>query len=182
MRLSALFALLIGLAVAQAHAGESTVDRERMFNHELRLLHSDDTVNLRDAYDGVPLLVVNTASRCGFTGQFAGLEELYQAYRDRGLRVVGFPSNDFRQEVDDEAETAQVCRVNYGVTFDMFAPISVRGDQAHPLFQEIARQSEEPRWNFHKYVVDRDGQVVGAFPSRVTPDSRELRQAIEGVL
>ena len=182
MRIHIAVVLATCLLAGQAASGGSTVDTEEMFNHELRLLHSEEVVNLQQAYAGQPLLVVNTASHCGFTGQFSGLEALHQRYHDDGLRVVGFPSNDFRQEADDEAETAEVCRVNYGVTFDMFSPVRVRGEEAHPLFRELARQSEEPGWNFHKYVIDRGGRVVGAFPSRVTPDDDRLLEAIESVL
>jgi glutathione peroxidase len=164
-------------AVAAGPAGEAP-----MFDHELRRLHSDVVVNLRERFAGQPMLVVNTASHCGYTGQFSGLEALHRRYRERGLKVVGFASDDFRQEAKDEAEAAKVCFVNYGVSFDMFAPIRVSGAQAHPFFRELARQSEAPRWNFHKYVIDRHGRVVAAFPSRVEPDAPELAAAIEGVL
>lgn len=96
--------------------------------------------------------------------------------------MVGFPSNDFRQEAADEESTAQVCFVNYGVSFAMFAPISVRGADAHPIFRELARQSHAPRWNFYKYVVDSSGKVVDVFPSLTTPDSPRLQRAIESIL
>lgn len=172
-------ALVVALPQATVAADDTVA---QLFDHDLRRLHSNEVVNLREQFAGHPLLVVNTASHCGFTGQFEGLEALHQQYRDAGLKVVGFPSNDFRQEAADESKTAEVCFVNYGVTFDMFTPISVRGSDAHPIFREIARQSEAPRWNFHKYVVDRDGRVVAAFPSRVAPDAAELRAAIERVL
>nr|WP_246265163.1 glutathione peroxidase [Aromatoleum diolicum] len=151
-------------------------------DHSMRRLHSDEVLNLRQRYAGSPLLVVNTASHCGYTGQFKGLETLHRQYKDRGLKVVGFPSNDFRQEAAEEAEAAKVCFVNYGVSFDMFAPISVRGKDAHPVFRELARQSEAPRWNFHKYVIDSHGRVVATFPSQVEPDAPEVRAAIERAL
>lgn len=153
-----------------------------LYDHELRRLHSSETVNLREHLAGQPLLIVNTASHCGFTGQFSGLEQLHQTYAEAGLRVVGFPSNDFRQEAADEADTAAVCFVNYGVSFDMFAPISVRGADAHPIFRELARQSQAPRWNFYKYLVNRDGEVVQVFSSMTSPDSDRLRNAIERLL
>ncbi|HRQ57007.1 MAG TPA: glutathione peroxidase [Azoarcus taiwanensis] len=173
-------ALLIAAPVATAGADQP--DTSALFDHELRRLHSPEIVNLRERLAGQPLLVINTASHCGYTGQFGGLEELHQRYRDAGLKVVGFPSNDFNQESDDEAVTARVCFENFGVSFDMFAPVGVRGEDAHPIFRELARQSEAPRWNFHKYVVDRDGRVVAHFPSRVGPNSRDLQRAIESVL
>lgn len=152
-------------------------------NQSMRLLRSEQSKNLCTAYAGHPLLIVNTASYCGYTKQFKGLEELYQRYRERGLVVIGFPSDDFFQESKDEEKTATVCYANYGVTFDMFAPISVRGDKADPLYRELARQGDgAPQWNFFKYLVNARGEVVGKFSSKVTPDSEELRSAIEKVL
>lgn len=155
---------------------------DALLGHELRRLHSPETVKL-DRYAGQPLLIVNTASHCGFTRQFEGLEAVHKEYADKGLKVLGFSSDDFNQEAKDEAKAAEVCFVNFGVTFDMFATIPVRGEGAHPLFRELARQSgQSPQWNFHKYVVDRDGRVVATFPSRVEPGDPALRAAIEGVL
>lgn len=173
-------ALLVAAPIAAVSA--EPPDTAALFDHELRRLHSPEVVNLRERFAGQPMLVINTASHCGFTGQFSGLEELHQRYRDAGLKVVGFPSNDFNQEAADEAVTASVCFENFGVSFDMFAPVSVRGDSAHPIFRELARQSKPPRWNFYKYVVDREGRVVASFSSMVGPGSRELRRAIESVL
>ncbi|MFN3985017.1 MAG: glutathione peroxidase [Rhodocyclaceae bacterium] len=170
------------LAPATANTDPIQPDTAALFDHSLRRLHSSETVDLRAAYAGHPLLVVNTASHCGYTRQFEGLEALHRRYQEAGLKVVGFPSNDFRQEADDEAKTAEVCFLNYGVSFDMFSPIGVRGADAHPIFRELARQSEAPGWNFHKYVIDRDGRVVAAFPSRIEPDAGALREAIEKVL
>lgn len=182
--MSLLRPVVFGLAMIllPAAALADAPDRDALYDHELRRLHADETVDLKDRFAGQPLLLVNTASRCGFTGQFEGLEALHREFADDGLRVAGFPSNDFQQELEDEAEVAEVCRINFGVTFDMFAPMHVRGDDAHPLFRELARQSEEPGWNFHKYVVDRDGKVVAAFPSRVAPDDDRLKEAIRSAL
>lgn len=171
------------LPMPQALVAADTVDGAALYGHELRRLHSSESVDLRAAYAGRPMLVVNTASHCGYTGQFKGLEALHKRYQDAGLKVVGFPSNDFRQEADDEAKTAEVCFINYGVSFDMFVPISVKGESAHPIFRELARQSSAPpRWNFHKYVIDRDGRVVASFPSSVEPDDPALIAAIEKIL
>lgn len=182
-RLISIALLLLAVISLPPHAtADDPAERAAIFDHELRRLHSNELVNLREHYAGHPLLVVNTASYCGFTRQFEGLEALHRQYKDAGLKVVGFPSNDFRQEAADEAETAEVCFANYGVSFDMFSPISVKGADAHPIFRELARQSDAPRWNFHKYVIDRTGRVIAAFPSRVEPDSAELRAAIERVL
>ena len=170
------------IATGSVSVSASEPDQTALFDHEMRRLHSSESVNLREQYAGHPLLIVNTASHCGYTGQFKGLETLHQQYREAGLKVIGFPSNDFRQEAGDEAKTAEVCFVNYGVSFDMFSPIRVRGAEAHPIFRELARQTTEPGWNFHKYVVDRNGKVVAAFPSRVAPEDRTLKAAIEQVL
>lgn len=170
------------LLLAGMLAMPMTAAASGLLDHEVRRLHSSDVVDLQSEFGGQPLLIVNTASHCGFTRQFEGLEAVHQRYRERGLRVVGFSSNDFRQEAADEAEAAEVCFVNFGVSFDMFATIPVRGEDAHPVFREIARQSHAPRWNFHKYVVDREGRVVAGFPSRVEPDAPELEEAIEEVL
>lgn len=177
--------LMFSLALPSLFLGSTVTGKanpDALFNHEMRRLHSNEVIHLHEYLAGQPLLIVNTASHCGFTGQFEGLEALHQQYSDSGLRVVGFPSNDFHQEASDESATAEVCFVNYGVTFDMFSPIKVRGGDAHPLFQELARQSRAPRWNFYKYLVDGEGKVVATFPSMVAPDSPRLHTAISRLL
>ena len=153
-----------------------------ILDHDVQKLRSSETVNLCEAYAGKPVLVINTASHCGFTPQFKGLEALYQDYREQGLAVAGFPSDSFNQEADDAEETATVCYVNYGVTFDMYTEIPVKGSDAHPLFAELAEARGAPRWNFTKYLIDRDGKVVAKWGSRTTPDDKELRAAIEQAL
>ena len=175
--------LTAGLVLLTSPALSSTpsASAKTLLDHDLRRLHSSETVNLEERLGGSPLLLVNTASRCGFTGQFEGLEALHQRYGERGLKVAGFSSNDFNQEIDEEG-AAEVCFVNFGVTFDMFAPIPVRGADAHPLFAELARQSEAPRWNFTKYLVDESGRVVDHYPSSVRPESPAMREAIEALL
>jgi glutathione peroxidase len=149
---------------------------------DLPRLHSKDTVNLCDEAAGRPLLVINTASHCGYTEQFEGLEKLHQQYKDDGLYVVGFASNDFNQEAKTEEEAARICRHNFGVTFTMIAPSYVTGLRANPVFEEINKQSVEPSWNFNKYLINKQGQVVKHFSSRVKPDSEVLVNEIESVL
>lgn len=152
------------------------------FDVDFRKLHSDETLNLCKEFAGRPMLIVNTASSCGFTPQFKGLEALYQEYKDKGLVVVGFPSGDFRQEARTEEGTAEVCYAKYGVSFPMLAPSPVKGDNANPVFLELAKQSEAPGWNFNKYVVDRNGHVVEHFGSFVGPQSDTLRETLDSVL
>lgn len=176
--------ILSACLLVSALAGSASVAAAdpALLDYEMRRLHSDEVVNLAERYGGAPLLIINTASHCGFTRQFEGLEAVHKQYADRGLKVLGFSSDDFNQEAGNEADAADVCFVNYGVTFDMYAQIHVRGESAHPLFRELANQSTAPRWNFHKYVVDRDGRVVAHFPSRTEPDEASLHEAIESVL
>ncbi len=151
-------------------------------DHSMRKLHSKEQLHLCELQAGRPMLVVNTASHCGFTPQFKGLEALHQKYRQRGLLVLGFASDDFRQEAKDEASAAEVCYVNYGVTFTMLAPSHVKGADANPVFRALASQSQAPGWNFNKYVIDASGAVVQHFGSSTRPESKELAAAIESVL
>ena len=149
----------------------------------MRRLGSAEQVRLCEAYAGKVLLVVNTASQCAFTPQYEGLEKLYQEKREQGLVVLGFPSNDFRQELEGDKAIQNFCRVNYGVKFPMFSKVHVKGEQAHPFFQALAEASDTtPRWNFYKYLIDREGRVVDSFSSFTGPDSDSLREAIERVL
>jgi len=143
-----------------------------------------------EQYKGNVLLIVNTASQCGFTPQYAGLETLYAQYKDRGLVVLGFPCNQFgAQEPGTEAEIAQFCELNYGVSFPMFAKIDVNGPQAHPLYQFLKSEKsgifgvigfEAIKWNFTKFLVDRSGDVVARFAPSTTP--AELGPAVEKLL
>ncbi len=144
-----------------------------------RKLNSQDTVNLCESYQGKAILIVNTASYCGFTKQFTGLEALYQNYKDKGLVVLGFPSNDFFQEDADETKTAELCEKTYGVKFPMFETVAVRGSDADPLFRILANKSgTTPKWNFYKYLIDSDGQTITSFSSRTKPSDSEFIAAI----
>ena len=135
-------------------------------------------------FKGNVLLVVNTASKCGFTPQYAGLEALYRKYRDKGLVVLGFPSNQFgEQEPGPESEIAEFCEVNYGVTFPMFSKVVTKaGANQSPIYEFLGKGGQLPQWNFSKYVVGKDGQVVAFFPSSVSPDAKPLRDAITKAL
>lgn len=177
MRVS-VFALLMLLSFSSHAEGQCPA----FLDYDMPKLHSKDTVNLCDVATDKPFLVINTASHCGYTKQFEGLEALHQKYKDQGLTVVGFASNDFNQEAQTEEEANRICRENFGVTFTMIAPSYVTGQRANPIFQEINQQSNEPGWNFSKYLINSEGKVVAAFPSKVSPESAELTQAIESLL
>lgn len=175
--------LVVSLLFALGSAPLLAAECPTLLQHELPKLRSKETIDLCQQFQGKALVVVNTASHCGFTPQFKGLEALYQRYREQGLEVLGVPSDDFFQEADDEAKTAEVCYVNYGVTFAMTQTQPVRGRDATPLFRQLAEQAGgAPRWNFYKYVVDRNGQVVDWFSSKVKPDDPALIAAVEKAL
>ena len=145
-----------------------------------RKLNSQETVNLCQEYMGKTILFVNTASYCGFTPQFEGLETLYNNYKDKGLVVLGFPSHDFNQEDNDEGKTAELCELTYGVKFPMFEPIAVRGDDVDPLYRMLAKKSgTTPKWNFYKYLVGANGEVIDSYSSFTKPDDSDLIEAIE---
>jgi glutathione peroxidase len=137
-------------------------------------------------FKGKAVLVVNTASACGFTPQYKGLEALWQAYKGRGLIVLGVPSNDFgAQEPGSESEIRTFCEARFGVDFPLTGKVHVVGAEAHPLYRWIAEELGEagaPRWNFHKFLIGKDGNLAGAFGSKVTPEGAELKQAIEAAL
>ena len=157
----------------------ATADCPDYLQGEYRKLHSNEKVTLCQLVENKTVLVVNTASHCGFTSQFKGLEALYQTYKDKGLVVVGFASDDFNQEDKDEEKAAGICFLNFGVTFSMLAPTHVRGDEANNLFQYLNREAGAPKWNFNKYLLGKDGKVIQHFGSMTGPDSDKLKKAIE---
>ncbi len=150
----------------------------------MRTLNEDRRVRLCEEYAGKVVLIVNTASKCVFTPQYEGLERLYETYKSRGLVVLGFPSNDFgAQEPGSEKQIQKFCRLTYGVQFPMFEKTAVAKGGADPLYRALAASAGEyPRWNFHKYLLDRRGKLVGSFASSVEPGSDELVRAIEALL
>lgn len=170
------------LGIGGAAAATDTVTN--LLDHDVRRLNSDEVVNLAQAYQGKVVLVVNTASKCAFTGQYEGLESLYATYRDRGLVVIGFPSNDFGgQEPGSESQIQDFCRLTYSVRFPMFAKTEVKKGKAAPLFEGLAAAAGRyPKWNFHKYLVGRDGRLVDDFLSWTSPQSGTVIKAIEAAL
>lgn len=154
--------------------------------HDLRFDTIDGRAFTLSDFAGRAVLIVNTASECGYTPQYRGLQALWDRYRDRGLVVLGIPSNDFgAQEPGDEAEIRAFCEKTYGVTFPMTKKQIVIGAGAHALYRWIVSEIGEdaaPRWNFHKYLIDRGGELAGAWPARVEPNDPAIIQAIEATL
>lgn len=156
---------------------------EGLLDFESKRLHSKQNVDFCEAFAGKTLLVVNTASRCGFTPQFKELEALYQKYKDEGLEIVGFPSNSFRQEMADEKSTAEVCYKNYGVSFTMVAPSDVKGPAQNAFFKALSeRTNSAPNWNFNKYLVSADAKEITQYGSNVNPLNSPLEAAIQSML
>jgi glutathione peroxidase len=148
-------------------------------NHTFPRLQDEKPQSLCQ-YAGKVLLVVNTASYCGFTPQYQGLEALHGKYKERGLVVLGFPSNDFAQESGDNRQIAEFCENTFGVKFPMFAKSSVRGEGANALYRQLAHATgRQPMWNFHKYLIGRDGKVVAHYSSITSPDNASLVKDIE---
>lgn len=183
--------LVLTMAAALSHATPSPASPTPaaaspcppILQHTFPRLQDEKPQNLCQ-YAGRVVLVVNTASYCGFTQQYKGLEELYRRYRDRGLVVLGFPSNDFgQQEPGSNQQIAEFCENTFGVQFPMFAKSHVRGPEANPLFRQLVeRTGTTPKWNFYKYLISRDGRTVLAYSSMTAPDSSTLRRDLERLL
>lgn len=151
--------------------------------HGFDLKRLDGTPASLAAWSGKVLLVVNTASECGYTPQYEGLQALHAKYEARGFAVLGFPSNDFGgQEPGTSAEIASFCKTRYGVTFPMFEKVVTKGRDRAPLYATLGDALGPPKWNFHKYLVDKKGVPVKAWPSAVAPDAKEIAEAIEALL
>jgi glutathione peroxidase len=172
MRKILLSVLLLGISnMANAACSE-------LYNHQLTTLQGQK-INLCD-YQDKPILVVNTASKCGFTPQFDALESLYSKYKNNGLLVIGFPSNDFRQEPGNDKQIGDFCKLTYAVQFPMMTKSSVSGAGANSFYKQLrAKTGQEPQWNFYKYVILPGGKDVYAYSSIVKPDSAEILDRIK---
>lgn len=173
--------LIIGSLLFMSISADTSI-----YDFELNSL-SGDEVSLSE-FKGNVLLIVNTASECGYTPQYKELQELYETYNDEGFYVLGFPANNFGgQEPGSDEEIAQFCELNYGVTFPMFSKISVKGDDQHPMYNYLT-QAENPDftgeigWNFEKFLIDRNGNIVRRFKSNVTPTGDELTESLKELL
>jgi glutathione peroxidase len=175
--------VFVFLKIAAADNGSAN-DCPATLNFTKRTLAGEKQVNLCKEYLGKVIVVVNTASKCGFTPQYDGLEALYRKYKSQGLVVLGFPSNDFgAQEPGSEKQIQEFCKLTYGVEFPMFEKTRVVKPNADPLYRALGELAGEyPAWNFHKYLIDRDGRLVASFNSRVEPQSDKVIQAIEQLL
>ena len=150
-----------------------------LLNHTFPRLQDEKPQSLCQ-YSGKVILVVNTASYCGFTSQYKGLEAVYSQYKDKGLVVLGFPSNDFAQEKSNNQDIADFCENTFGVKFPMFTKTNVAGDAAAPFFKQLAQDpGQRPKWNFYKYLIGRDGKLIDSYNSMTGPESNRLVQAIE---
>ena len=179
-----LVTLIVALAVGALLSTTSQADQASPLTGTVKKIDGTE-VDLA-SYKGKVVLVVNVASRCGYTGQYAGLQKLYDSYKDKGLVVLGFPANEFgAQEPGTDAEIATFCSSKYGVTFDMFSKIVVKGPNKAPLYKALtegATPAGEVGWNFEKFLIGRDGQIIGRYKSGVGPDAAELTKAVETAL
>ena len=183
-RLLRLATLVLGTAalapvLAQTAPAKAAGNCPALLQHTAERLQDEKPQSLCQ-YTGKVLLVVNTASFCGFTSQYSGLEALHARYKDQGLVVLGFPSNDFAQERGSNKDIADFCESTFGVKFPMFTKTSVTGDSAAPFFKQLAKDpGQRPKWNFYKYLIGRDGRLIDSYNSMTSPDSKGLTQAIE---
>lgn len=178
--------IVLGVVIAAVAFGQSKTYQvnEAASVYDFTIKANDDTDYPLAQHAGKLLLLVNTASRCGFTSQYEGLQELYTTYKDRGLTVLAIPSNDFLgQEPGTNEEIASFCRLNYGISFPLMAKVSVKGESQHPLYRYLTEQSHFPgpvTWNFNKFLIGPEGKVIARFGSRTQP--KEMVAAIESAL
>jgi glutathione peroxidase len=182
--------LAVALAAGWTAAGVCTYGEAAMTNvYDFTVQDIEGKPVSLSAFKGKVLLIVNVASKCGFTGQYEGLQKLYTTYSNRNFAVLGFPANDFLgQEPGTEAEIKSFCTLTYGVTFPMFAKILVKGKDMHPLYKFLTSKETNPEfggaisWNFNKFLIGRDGATVGRFGSRTKPEDKELVEAVDAAL
>ena len=171
------------IALAQT-PGRTMTEQETVYSFAMKTI--DGKERPLSEYRGNVLLVVNVASRCGHTPQYKDLQAVYEKYKERGLRILAFPANNFGgQEPGTDKEIMEFCETNYNVSFDMFSKISVKGEDQHPLYRYLTTESPfqgEVKWNFQKYLVDRKGNVVAMFPTKIKPTDKELEQRLEALL
>ena len=177
--------ILITACCSLLMAASLLADDAKIYTIPLKDIDGQETT--LKTYAGQPLLIVNVASKCGFTPQYAGLEAVWRKYKDRGLQVLGFPCNDFgAQEPGTTAEIKAFCSAKFDVTFPLFDKLHVKGDEQHALYAALTGpDSPAPgpvKWNFGKFLIGRDGKIIARYDSKVTPDSAELTQAIEAAL
>lgn len=169
-------ALIAVLSFSSAIAGPASTA------HDFAFISIEGEPLAMSEFEGQPVLVVNTASRCGYTRQYAGLQALYDQYRAQGLVVLGVPSNSFRQELSSAEDVKDFCEVNFGLDFPMTQIEPVRGERAHPLFGWLQQQGAVPGWNFNKFLIDGDGQFAAHFGAATRPSSAKLRAEITPLL
>lgn len=172
---------VIFAAVLSMPSAYAAVD---VLNHNYRTLAGKQEINLKNTYSGKVLLVVNTASKCGFTPQFEALEAMNAKYQEQGFAVLGFPSNDFMgQDPGSEKDIKEFCTLTYGVKFPMFQKVHVKGNDATPIYKDFKTVTGDvPGWNFHKFLIDRNGNVIASFPSKVKPNDPQIVALIESSL
>ena len=176
MRLLSIFFLILFMSNTDAS--------EKVFHDFTIESISGETINLSD-YKSKVVLLVNTASKCGFTPQYSGLQKIYERYRDDGLVVLGVPTNDFNQELSKESDVKEFCEIRFGVEFPMSSIQPIRGENAHPIYKWIQANVSvigQPRWNFHKYLIGKDGKIINWFSSMTSPTSEGLVNQIETAL
>jgi glutathione peroxidase len=178
-------ALVLAGAAGMLRAAASQPGESPRGAHDFSFTDIDGAPLPLSQFRGRPVLVVNTASRCGFTGQYAGLQALWERYRDAGLVVLGVPSDEFNQELASDAEVKSFCELNYGVDFPLTTITSIKGNDAHPFYawaERVMGARMAPRWNFHKYLIDGEGRLVGSFATSVSPTSSSITNAVEQAL
>ena len=177
--------LILFTSVLVSQPKEQTlVDTKSIYDFTMKTI--DGKAKSLADYKGEVLLVVNVASQCGYTPQYKDLEEVFEKYKGKGFRILAFPANNFgEQEPGSDQEIKTFCQTNYSVTFDLFSKISVKGDDQHPLYSYITKESPFPgdvKWNFQKYLVDKNGNIVAMFPSRVKPTDKAFIEKVESLL